>query len=107
MIFTAYCPLLDDETVRKQRRAFKRKIGDLKKYKVPLCDLFWAAVREYDKYFPIIYSASVMTVHKSQGSTFKHVFVDGDVNRCTSDYRNSLLYVAATRASKSVHFDCS
>jgi exodeoxyribonuclease-5 len=107
MIFTAYCPLLDDEIVRKQRRTFKRKIGDLKKYKAPLDDLFWAAVREYDKYFPIIYSASVMTVHKSQGSTFKHVFVDSDVNRCTSDYRNSLLYVAATRASKSVHFDCS
>ena len=107
IIFTAYCPLLDDEIVRKQRRAFKRKIGDLKKYKVPLDDLFWAAVREYDKYFPIIYSASVMTVHKSQGSTFNHVFVDRDINQCTSDYRNSLLYVAATRASKSVHFDCS
>lgn len=107
MLFTAYCPLLDDDRIREQRRALKRKIGDLKKRNILLSDLFWAAVREYDKYFPIIYSASVMTVHKSQGSTFKHVFVDSDINRCTSDYRNALLYVAATRASKSVHFDCS
>ena len=107
MLFTAYCPLLDDYVIREQRRTLKRKIGDLKKRNIALSKLFWSAVREYDKYFPIIYSASVMTVHKSQGSTFKHVFVDRDINQCTSDYRNALLYVAATRASKSVHFDCS
>lgn len=107
MLFTAFCPLLNDDEIREQRRALKRKIGDLKKRNITLSKLFWAAVREYDKYFPVIYSASVMTVHKSQGSTFNHVFVDKDINQCTSDYRNALLYVAATRASKSVHFDCS
>lgn len=50
-----------------------------------------------------ITSAFVMTVHKSQGSTFKDVYVCRDILRAEND-RNSLLYVAATRASRSIAF---
>lgn len=50
-----------------------------------------------------ITSAFVMTVHKSQGSTFKDVYVCSDILRAEKD-RNSMLYVAATRASRSITF---
>lgn len=46
--------------------------------------------------------AFALTVHQSQGSTFKHVFVDqGNIFGCRHPKtRNQLLYVSATRASK-------
>ena len=50
-----------------------------------------------------ITSAFVMTVHSSQGSTFPDVYVCDDILRADKD-RNSLLYVAATRASRSITF---
>lgn len=46
------------------------------------------------------------TVHKSQGSTYKKVFVDlDDIARCNvdDDYLR-MLYVAVTRASKEIYF---
>jgi len=44
------------------------------------------------------------TVHKSQGSTYKHVFVDlNDISKCTDNNLVArLMYVAASRASDSV-----
>ena len=59
---------------------------------------------QVNSYFPIIYSANVMTVHKSQGSTFDHVFIHKDVQECKADYSNALLYVAITRAKKGLYF---
>lgn len=56
-----------------------------------------------DEYRNSITSAFVMTVHKSQGSTFPDVYVCSDILRADKD-RNSLLYVAATRASRSITF---
>lgn len=56
-----------------------------------------------DNYRNTITSAFVMTVHSSQGSTFRDVYVCGDILRADKD-RNSLLYVAATRASHSITF---
>ena len=43
------------------------------------------------------------TVHKAQGSTYDHVFIDtSDFNRCTNiDEKHALLYTAITRASQS------
>ena len=49
--------------------------------------------------------AYALTAHRSQGSTFEHVFVDaGDIllNR-KDDERAKCLYVACSRASKSLH----
>jgi len=56
-----------------------------------------------DDCFGDISSAFATTVHKSQGSTYRHVYVDRDLLIAEED-RNSLLYVAATRASESVTF---
>jgi exodeoxyribonuclease-5 len=47
--------------------------------------------------------ASVLTVHRSQGSTFGEVFVDGDVFTAADRVlRRRLIYVAVSRASKAV-----
>jgi hypothetical protein len=104
--FFVICPFLDDEEIKNQRRSLAGKLTKIKAYGVKIPDWVYAARNTYYDYFPTIYSANVMTVHKSQGSTFKHVFIDRDVNSCDSDFRNSLLYVAATRAGKSAHFNC-
>lgn len=67
----------------------------------------WLKTQVKEKYIIPIHSAFVMTIHKSQGSTFENVFVDRDllfVGPEDRDTRNALLYVAATRASKSLTF---
>jgi exodeoxyribonuclease-5 len=47
--------------------------------------------------------AAVLTVHRSQGSTFGEVFVDGDVFWPKDPVlRRQLVYVAVSRASRSV-----
>lgn len=43
-----------------------------------------------------------LTIHKSQGSTFKRVFVNNDYLRARGE-KKALLYVAVTRASTEVH----
>jgi ATP-dependent exoDNAse (exonuclease V) alpha subunit len=49
-----------------------------------------------------------MTIHKSQGSTFSHVYVSRDLLMADDrELRNSLLYVAATRASKTLTFSAT
>ena len=62
----------------------------------------WTQIQQMKECLPAIYSGSVMTVHNSQGSTFEKVFLHRDIEQCRSDFRNSLLYVALTRASKAV-----
>lgn len=50
--------------------------------------------------------ASALTVHKSQGSTFQHVFLHWDIDGRGSQptaTQNQLSYVGITRASKSLH----
>lgn len=64
-------------------------------------NLFW----KLKEAFHNISYAYALTAHRSQGSTFEHVFVDaGDImlNR-KADERAKCLYVAASRASKSLH----
>lgn len=53
--------------------------------------------------FAALGPAAVLTIHRSQGSSFSHVFIDGDVFQ-TRDaaIRQQLLYVAVTRARESV-----
>jgi exodeoxyribonuclease-5 len=47
--------------------------------------------------------AAVLTVHRSQGSTFGEVFVDGDVfTPADRTLRRRLIYVAVSRASQAV-----
>jgi exodeoxyribonuclease-5 len=47
--------------------------------------------------------AAVLTVHRSQGSTFAQVFIDADVFWPDDDeLRRQLVYVAVSRASEAV-----
>jgi exodeoxyribonuclease-5 len=47
--------------------------------------------------------AAVLTVHRSQGSTFAQVFIDADVFwPADDDLRRQLVYVAVSRASEAV-----
>jgi exodeoxyribonuclease-5 len=53
--------------------------------------------------FAALGPAAVLTVHRSQGSTFSQVFVDGDVFLPRDPLlRRQLLYVAVSRASEAV-----
>ena len=66
----------------------------------------WAPMKRWKTYFTRINSAFVMTVHKSQGSTFRHVYVSDDISRERDRLKkNPLLYVSATRASESITFE--
>ena len=47
--------------------------------------------------------AAVLTVHRSQGSTFEEVFVAGDLAWCSGPEAKALHYVAVSRARKIVH----
>jgi exodeoxyribonuclease V len=100
--------LIGDKEAGEQYRTIKQKLLS--------CQLSydheaWKWLKRIKEQFrnPIT-SAFVMTVHKSQGSTFKDVYVCRDILRAENDrnsllyVRNSLLYVAATRASRSITF---
>jgi exodeoxyribonuclease-5 len=53
-------------------------------------------------YFAEVDFRYALTIHKSQGSTFQHVFITNDYLKSSAEAK-SLLYVAFTRAAKSVH----
>ena len=48
-------------------------------------------------------SAAVLTVHRAQGSTFKCVWINGDLGYCNTSDVVPLHYTAATRASQQLH----
>lgn len=80
-------------------RAFQGMLDELKQAK--RWDLFWKLKEAFHN---IAYSYA-LTAHRSQGSTFKQVFVDaGDImlNRNVSE-RTKCLYVGASRASQVLH----
>lgn len=63
-----------------------------------------ALTKEIDntrKAFDNVVYAYALTVHKSQGSTMKRVFVDVD-NIYSSNIKQKMLYTAVTRASLSI-----
>lgn len=76
-------------------------------------DAHWSAVRDVKarwstEYFPLKKAFAdvdfrfAMTIHKSQGSTYRNVFVHTDYREARQDIKQ-LLYVAATRASENLH----
>lgn len=104
-IHTVYTPLIGDDSPRKLYGELRRSVLAVK----PRLNSKHAAWQWLSKiknnYLTPVTSAFVLTVHKSQGSTFSHVYVSRDL-LATRDRntRNPLLYVAATRASKSITF---
>lgn len=100
-------PLIGNRDMQEHRSQIRRKLTELANNDIIKGDCLesaWQAMGQLNNYFPTIYSANVMTVHKSQGSSFDHVFVHKDVQECKADYSNALLYVAATRAKKGLYF---
>ena len=94
---TAYVPTEIGKQLVKSKLSQLRMEGLAEPGKWPR---FWS----FKEKFHDLRTCHAMTIHKSQGSTFEHVFVDAvDVSLC---HRGSdslrLLYVAVSRASKSL-----
>ena len=66
-------------------------------------NLAWSAWHELKSYAADIRSAGVLTTHRAQGSSFRHVFVHAEMARCDTEDSTALHYVAVTRASEAVH----
>lgn len=100
VVFTPFCD--DPEPWRMYREAREK----VQARRLPATHEAWQWLKTIkEKYLTPISSAFVMTVHKSQGSTFEHVYVSRDLLYVSErETLNSLLYVAATRASKSITF---
>ena len=97
------------EQLHKFKKFFLRKYGKIKEIKV-LLDKLMTTVWEYfytevlDKFADISYGYSI-TTHKSQGSTFRSVYLHlGNIINCNSNEEESYrcLYTALTRSSKKV-----
>ena len=95
-------PIIGDTGPLTQYKAMRAK---LMRVRIPEDDLTWVRMKKWKRCLTKINSAFVMTVHKSQGSTFRSVYVSDDICREQERLkRNPLLYVAATRASESITF---
>lgn len=108
-VHTLYAPLCGDTSPIDRYRELKQALLN-RRLGADHAGWKWLKEEVKERYLNVIYSAFVMTVHKSQGSTFRHVFVHRDLLRVGEDdreTRNALLYVAATRASKSLTFGAS
>jgi len=65
---------------------------------------FWRIFWQRKDGFAVINPVWAMTIHKSQGSTFKQVFLHPDLNRNPDQAAmNQLAYVGITRASEGLH----
>lgn len=101
-------PLIDDDGPFEQYKFLHEQLKKIEQSNsISPKGAEWAFLKhKKDKWLVRVTSAFVMTLHKSQGSTFEHVYVGDDIlrTRCR-ETRNRLLYVALTRASKGVTFE--
>ena len=99
---TVITPIIGD---KESRAAYNSMRAKLIRVKIPRRHQSWEQMKLWKQCFSRVNSAFVMTVHKSQGSTFRHVYVSDDMSRERDRLKkNPLLYVAATRASESITF---
>lgn len=103
--YIVHSPLLDDATAKRDYTELRQSLKAINP-SLPSDHDAWKWLKSIkDNYLAHVTSAFVMTVHKSQGSTFRDVYVGRDLLfREDKQTRNPLLYVAATRASKSITF---
>jgi exodeoxyribonuclease-5 len=98
--FNKYIKALGAE-ISKEAKAAKGKGGTAE-------DVRAAKRRWATEYFPLrAFFADVdfryaLTIHKSQGSTFRYVYINDDYRKAR-DQQQQLMYVAVTRASREVH----
>lgn len=64
----------------------------------------WGVYFTLEETFAQVDYAYAMTVHKSQGSTFDHVYVDVPDLLCAGPMKQRILYTACTRPAKSLTF---
>jgi exodeoxyribonuclease-5 len=82
-----------DEKAKATRDRFERKA-------------LWRLHFKRKDAFGQVEPAAALTIHKSQGSTYNHVFLHPDVDgfsKKPSTFHNRLAYVGITRASKTLH----
>ena len=65
---------------------------------------FWSVYFTLDEIFAQVDYAYAMTVHKSQGSTFDHAFVDVPDLLSSGGMQQRILYTACTRPAKTLTF---
>jgi exodeoxyribonuclease V len=76
----------------------KSKAADL----TQLCKSLWQLFYNRKNQVARIQPASALTVHKSQGSTFRHVFLHPGIDD-QPRFQNQLAYVGITRAAETLH----
>jgi exodeoxyribonuclease-5 len=103
---TVMTPICGDES---PRRICAEASNKLQSRRLPSDHPAWLWLKDLrETYLSCVNSAYAMTIHKSQGSTFNHVYVSRDILMTDDrETRNSLLYVAATRASKTLTFSAT
>ena len=99
--------VLDPEDVSRWKRCSKA-LADLANgtKKATERKLLWKLFFKRKDAFGQVEPAAALTIHKSQGSTYRHVFLHPDVdgfNANPAPIHNRLAYVGITRASETLH----
>lgn len=83
---------------QKQKAIYWREKGELDEYANIIDEVF----SELDKYKEVLYPYA-RTIHKSQGSTFKNVYVEASEIDEKGSNKKKLLFVAYSRASENLY----
>ncbi len=85
----------------KAKQNLRRIKNSKYKYSVPEYKKAWKCLADFDDYFASLGSAFVMTVHRSQGSTFNKTYIHKDIWNGRfrgAESLNPLVYTAVTRS---------
>ena len=88
-------------SLSKTKQSLRRIKSSKYKYSPSEYKKAWDAVTAFEGYFAPLSSAFVMTVNRSQGSTFDKTYIHKDIWRCTfngAESLNPLVYTANTRS---------
>jgi hypothetical protein len=113
-------PVLTPESAVRHKEAMDAKVAEAQEHRAAMADLpersgpwleadakrraAWGAYFTLEETFAQVDYAYAMTVHKSQGSTFQHAFVDVPDLLSSGGMQRSILYTAVTRPAKSLTF---
>ena len=102
-----YCPVFKDKEAGKCYKKSKAKVKYLMDHGIipskgesGYSDHVTGKILQcMEAFLPSISSANTMTIHKAQGCTLARAYIHHDLERCTEEWKNNLLYTALTRAS--------
>lgn len=106
-IGTVEFKVLDDADVARWKKC-SRALAELANATKDRFDRkqLWKTFFKRKDAFGVVEPAAALTIHKSQGSTYRHVFLHPDVdgfNPNPAPIHNRLAYVGITRASETLH----